>query len=103
MLSFEELTEARRSLQSFCLLHVPSLLKLQSGISFKLLPGEGVLSKKEVRHLTTSATCYVSLSDLPPRFLTTEVERVKNLRSTFAERAVQRTDCTSEGSTGGYC
>ncbi len=105
MLSFEELTEARRSLQSFCLLHIPSLLKLQSGISFKLFPSEEDLSNEEARHLTTSATCYNSLFDCPDRFLTTEAERVKELRSTFAERALLRPSAkwTSEGSAGVYC
>lgn len=103
MLTFEELTEARRSLQSFCLLHVPSLLSLQSGISFKLFPNEGELGKEKVRHITTTATCLSSLFDCPPRFRTIEFEAAKSLRSTFAKRALLRREWKSEGSAGVYC
>jgi hypothetical protein len=103
MLSFEELTEARRSLQSFCLLHVPSLLSLQSGISFKLLPTEGDLDNEQARHITTTATCYSSLFDSPPRFRMIDFKNVGNLQSTFAEKALLREDWTSEGSAGVYC
>jgi hypothetical protein len=105
MLSFEDLTEARRYLQSFCLLHLPSLLKVQSGISFKLLPGDPELDEDTARHLTTSATCYVSLFDLPPPFPTIEIDRLRKLGSTFAERALERDNekWTSEGSAGVYC
>jgi len=58
MLSFKELTEARSSLQSFCLrYHIPSLLALQSGISFKLLPSEDKnLDDGELHHPTTTAS-----------------------------------------------
>jgi ATPase family protein associated with various cellular activities (AAA) len=103
MLSFEELTEARRSLQSFCLLHVPSLLSLQSGISFKLFPTEEDLSNEVVRHITTTATCLSSLIDCPPRFQTTEFACAEILRSTFAKRALLRQEWKSEGSAGVYC
>jgi hypothetical protein len=105
MLSFEELTEARRSLQSFCLLHhIPSLLKLQSGISFKLLPSEEKeLNDGELHHPTTTATCLSSLFDCLPRYQTSEFERAKHMKSKFAEAALAREDWTSEGSAGVYC
>jgi len=105
MLSFEELTEARHSLQSFCFLHEPSLLRLQSGVSFKLLPTEEELGNDEVRHLTTTATCLSSLIDCPPRFQTAEFKRVKDLQSKFADKALVRPfkDWISEGSAGVYC
>jgi hypothetical protein len=102
MLSFEELTDARRSLQRFSLLHVPSLLYLQSGISFKLRPGEGDLGRRRVRHLTTTATCLSSLLDCPPRFRPTEFEVVDPLCITFARRSLRR-NWKSEGSAGIYC
>jgi predicted ATPase len=105
MLSFEDLTEARSCLQRFCLLHVPSLLALQSGLSFKLLPTEGRLGKKKVRHLTTTATCLKSLFDAPPRFRTPEFKRVEKLGPAFAHKALRRRakEWKSEGSAGVYC
>jgi hypothetical protein len=68
MLTFAELAEARRSLHRFCLLHVSSLRSLQSGISFKLLQSEPDLEPDKATHLTTTATCYSSLFESPPRF-----------------------------------
>jgi hypothetical protein len=103
MLSFEELTDARRSLQSFCHLHEPSLLRLQSGLSFKLHPTEGNLGTEKIRHLTTTATCLTSLIDCPLGFQTSNFERVKNLRSVFVEKALARKDWESEDSAGIYC
>lgn len=105
MLSFDELTDRRRSLQSFCLLHVPSLLKVQSGISFKLLPEDADLSDSEVRHITTTATCLSSLLDCPPQFQTAEFGRVGDLLPKFAKGALARPDSKwkSEGSAGVYC
>jgi hypothetical protein len=104
MPTFEELTEARRTLQSFCLLHVPSLMSQQSGISFKLFPEEGELkTNRKVRHLTTTATCLSSLLDCPPRFRTAEFEKVPDLLSSFARKALIRKEWKSEGSAGIYC
>jgi len=101
VLSFEDLTDARRSLQSFCLLHFPSILALQSGISFKLLPAEDSLDGKAVHHLTTTATCFTSLFDSPPGAV--DLEPIKVLRSAFAKNALLRLDWQSEGSAGVYC
>jgi hypothetical protein len=104
MLSFEELTESRRSLQSFCLLHVPSVMSQRSGISFKLLPTERDLTgSRRVRHLTTTATCLSSLLDCPQRFRSAEFEDVPTLLTTFAKRALHRREWKSEGSAGVYC
>jgi hypothetical protein len=105
MLSFDELTDARRSLQGFCLLHVPSLTILRSGISFNFNPGEGELNPEEVKHITTSATCWTSLFECPPRFQTTDFEPLKKLRAKFAEKAVLRPSdkWKSEKSAAIYC
>lgn len=104
MLSFEELTEARRSLQGFCLLHVPSLLRVQSGISFKLLPTEEKnLDDGELHHPTTTATCLTSIFDCPPRYRVGDIERAEAARASFSQAAYRRTDWTSEGSAGVYC
>lgn len=103
MLSFEELTDARRLLQSFCLQHIPSLLSLQSGISFKLLPDEPSLGKKKVRHLTTTATCLSSLRDSPLKSSPQDWERVNDLQIKFSKKSLARADWTSEGSAGVYC
>lgn len=103
MLSFEELTEARRSLQSFCLLHVHSLMSLKSGNSFKLFPGDPSLERsRRVRHLTTTATCLSSLLECPPRFWPTEFEAVDSLCRVFAKRSLRR-KWKSEGSAQIYC
>lgn len=103
MLSFEELTEARRSLQTFCLLHVPSLMSQHSGVSFKLHPTEGRFTSSKVRHLTTTATCLSSLLDCPPRFLPKGFNGASDLCSVFAGKALLRKKWKSEGSAGIYC
>lgn len=104
MLSFEELTEARRYLQSFCLLHVPSLLAVQSGISFKLLPSEKKnLDDGELHHPTTTTTCLSSLYDCPPQDRGKEFARAEKVRSELTNAALKREDWTSEGSAGVYC
>src|SRR5438874_1121208 len=104
MLNFEELTEARRLLQSFCGLHVSSVMSLRSGISFKLIPTEADLTaSRRVRHLTTTATCLSSLLDCPTRFRPTEFDAdLSSLLSTFAKRALRRRNWKSEGSAGIY-
>ena len=102
MSSFEELTGARRSLQTFCVLHAPSLLALKSGISFKLFPNEKSLGSRKVRHLTTTATCLSSLLDCPAQFRPTEAEVVDPLCRTFARRSLRR-EWRSDGSAQIYC
>jgi ATPase family associated with various cellular activities (AAA) len=105
MLNFEELTDARRILQTFCLLHEPSLLALRSGVSFKLLPSDEELGSDKVRHLTTTATCLSSLLECPARFRTSEFKQALELKSDFAKKALARKfkGWTSEGSAGVYC
>src|SRR5215472_10941296 len=103
MLSFDELAEARRSLQTFCLLHTPSLMSQHSGVSFKLFPTEGALPSDQAKHLTTTATCLTSLLDSPPRFRPKGHDGIDDLCAAFAEKALLRSDWTSEGSAGIYC
>lgn len=103
MLSFDELTDARRSLQTFCLLHAPSLLALKSGISFKLFPNDPSLkSSRRVRHLTATATCLSSLLDCPAQFWSSDSEAVKPLYTIFARRSLRRR-WRSDGSAQIYC
>jgi hypothetical protein len=104
MLSFEELTEARRSLQGFCVRHAPSLLFLRSGISFKIFHREPSLERsRRVRHLTATATCLSSLLDCPSRFLPTEFEGIEPQCRSFAKKALVRRNWKSEGSAQIYC
>jgi len=104
MLSFEELTEARRSLRDFCLLHVPSLMSVQSGISFKLLPSEEKnLDDGELHHPTTTATCLNSIFDCPTRYRVGDMNRADQAKASFSRAAFRRTDWTSEGSASVYC
>lgn len=103
MLTFEELIDARRALQSFCLLHVPSLLALHSGASFKLLPSEASLDDGKVHHLSTTATCLSSLLDAPPRFRSGDFSAIETLYSNFGSSALDRQDWVSEGSASVYC
>jgi hypothetical protein len=107
MLPFEELTEARRSLQSFCRLHVPSLLSVQSGVSFKklMISETKKLDDGELHHPTTSATCLSSLFDCPERFRTGEFELAMKVKSEFSAAAFRRPQekWESEGSAGVYC
>jgi hypothetical protein len=102
-LIFEELTESRHALQTFCYLHEPSLLRLKSGVSFKLRPNEPPRSLDQVHHLTTTATCVASLIDCPPLFRTKEYQQVEDLKLVFAEKALARDDWTSEDSAAVYC
>ncbi len=105
MLSFEDLTEVRRSLHSFCLQHIPSLWSLRAGVSFKFSPDEPVekLGDDKVHHMTTSATCWSSVFDCPPRFGI--AEGAGNLRSEFSKKALLRPDADwkSEKSAAIYC
>jgi len=104
MLSFEELTAARRSLQSFCLLHVPSLVCVQSGVSFKkLMVSEENLDDGELHHPTNTATCLSSLFDCPRRYRSTEFKRAMTVKSGFSAAAFRRKKWESEGSAGVYC
>ena len=103
MLSFEQLTEARRSLQNFCLFHAPSLLARKSGISFKLFPTEDSLERsRRVRHLTTTATCLSSLQDCPGQLWPTGYGSVDKLYGIFAQRSLRR-KWVSDGSAEIYC
>src|SRR4051812_17594852 len=103
MLSFEELTNARRTLQEFCLSHAPSLLAQKSGISFKLFPAEPSLERsRRVRHLTTTATCLSSLLDCPSQFRSSDSEPVDRLYEIFAQRSLRRR-WVSDGSAEVYC
>jgi ATPase family associated with various cellular activities (AAA) len=97
-LSFADLTEARRFLQRFCLLHVTSIFALRSGISFKHFPDDKGLGKKRVRHLTTTATCFSSLLDS-----TNRPDGFQGLLQSFATKALDRVSWKSEGSAGIYC
>ena len=87
MLNFDELTDARRSLQSFCLLHVPSLTILQSGVSFKLLPLEEDLEDGELHHPTATATCLSSLFECPDRYRTKDFKRAETVKAGFSAAA----------------
>jgi hypothetical protein len=105
MLAFRELAESRRALQAFCVQHFPSLLALQSGISFKLLPTEPDLDSESVHHMTTTATCLTSLLDCPRRFRPLNSADLDALAAPFLERALLRPHerWKSEGSAGVYC
>lgn len=105
MLTFDELTEARRTLQNFCLLHVPSLTILQYGVSFKLLPSDDPkkLEDGELHHPTATATCLSSLFDCPPRYRTKRFERAETAKAGFSAAAFRRKKWKSEGSAGVYC
>src|SRR5271170_6501573 len=105
MLSFDELTQARRDLQSFCVRHVPSLLFLKSGVSFRLWAKEKSLERsRRVRHLTATATCLSSLLDCPDRFWPVGTKgAVLRQVDTFAKRALVRRNWKSEGSAQIYC
>jgi hypothetical protein len=100
MLSFQELVDSRRLLQDFCLLHVPTLKKLKSEISFKMHFADEPLAAEKARHLTASATCYTSLFHSPEQFRDDELIRD---RRKFAKKAIERDEWQSEDSAGIYC
>jgi ATPase family protein associated with various cellular activities (AAA) len=106
-LSFEELTEARRSLQSFCQLHVPSLLILKLGVSFLFDPDEpeSEFADGAVHNMTTTATCIASLDQCPPRFWPADTKSIEALKTEFSTKALLRPDdkWKSEGSAAIYC
>lgn len=107
MPSFEEYASYRRSLQEFCTLHVPSVLKLLAGYNFKLSPiDDTVLDDGNAHHLTTTATCWDSIFDCPPRFRSAEqFEPLRALLRQFAEGAIKRPpgEWLSEESATIYC
>jgi predicted ATPase len=103
MLSFDDLTEARRRLQVFCLSHEPSLMSQRSGISFKHFPEEpdSEFSDGKVHHLTTTTTCLSSLLDARPK----EQLKLAKFCSEVAKDALLRPTekWKSEGSAAIYC
>jgi len=107
MLTFEELTEARRTLQGFCRLHVPSLISVQSGISFRklMLSETKSLNDGEFHHPTTTATCLTSLFDCPSGYRTNEFKIAEEISLKGSRAALRRPwkKWASEGSAGIYC
>jgi hypothetical protein len=106
-LSFEKLTEARRSLQDFCRLHVHSLLILRLGVSFLFHPDESEteFSDGAVHNLTTTATCIASLLECPPRFWPAGINTIETLQKDFSSKALERPGdrWKSEDSAAVYC
>jgi len=106
-LSFEQLTEARRSLQDFCRLHVPSLAILRLGVSFLFHPNEpeSDFADGKVHNMTTTATCIASLLECPARFWPTDIKTIETLQKDFSSKALLRPDkkWKSEGSAAVYC
>ena len=68
MKAFEELAEQRFALRSFCRSHYPSLMYFSGGTSFYLNEHEAPFSSEDLRHITSSVTCYSSLLECPVGF-----------------------------------
>jgi hypothetical protein len=107
--TFEQLTEARRYLQDFCRLHVPSLMILKLGPSFLFHPDEPELefSDGAVHNMTTTATCIASLSECPHGFWPRDMDisTIEVLQTDFSSQALLRPDdkWRSEESAAVYC
>ena len=68
MKAFEELAEERRALKSFCRSHYASVMYFSGGTSFYLNGHEMPFGSEDLRHITSSVTCYSSLLECPESF-----------------------------------
>lgn len=100
-LSSDELAAYRRQLQGFCTAHSPTLERFRDGVSFKLNLSEAPFTSQP-RHLSSTATCFESLTHCP------DLEDEKKLaesKSRFSELAIKQplTEWVSDGSAHIYC
>jgi hypothetical protein len=67
MMPFEEIAEERRALKAFCTSHYSSVMHFSAGLSFYLNEIEDAIGPNDLRHITSSVTCYESLLACPER------------------------------------
>ena len=109
MTTFQELSENRRLLQDFCLLHYLSVAHFSSGLSFTNCVRKAEKTKsnksKKIAHLTSSATCFSSLLECPDSSEFSDSEKLLNGAPRYARGAIQKrtTDWVSDGSAGIFC
>ncbi len=105
---FEQFVECRHRLQEFCKLHYPSLEYFSGGLSFAIYRSE-IDSKnfgpEDVKHLTSSATCYGSLQGCPDRLRPGDARDITFESRRYAIAALNRDPAkwTSDGSAPIYC
>jgi hypothetical protein len=106
--TFDDLAAQRKLLQEFCPLHVPSLELFLFGPKaiFKLDDKEEDPDK--FRHITSSATCYESISHCPDKFRPEKREDSQDfeaLGNSFAKEAIglEVDKWISDGAAGIYC
>lgn len=105
---FEDFAIQRKLLQEFCPAHLPSLEPYVSK-SFPIfrLDDEGP-EPTELRHITSTATCYESIATCPDKFRPSKKENTSDfaaLGRDFAQRAIKLgpEKWVSDGAAGVYC
>src|SRR5260370_15519365 len=93
MTTFQELTENRHRLQEFCKLHYPSVEHFSAKLSFAVHRDEidsKIIGADQVRHLTSTATCYTSLLECPERFRPHDARDIIPPAKNYALAALKR-------------
>src|SRR6266513_1917877 len=108
MTTFQEFTENRHRLQEFCKLHYPSVEHFSANLSFAVHRDEidsKTLRADEVRHLTSTATCYASLLGCPKRFKPHDARDIARGAEDYALAALKRPldKWTSDDAATIYC
>lgn len=105
MATFQEFAENRRLLQEFCQLHYDSVAHFSTETTFVnfLVDKQPVVSEKV--HLTSSSTCFTSLSECPRSVGLFPSKTVKVDPETYANTAIEKppNEWVSDGSAGIYC
>lgn len=65
MKPFEEIAEERRAIKAFCRSHHASVMHFSAGVSFYLNEQEDAVGAEDLRHITSSVTCYESMLACP--------------------------------------
>jgi hypothetical protein len=101
------LRDSRSHLRDLCTLHATSVSAFmsQSRSWFKLELDENDSGAADVRHLSSSASCFGSLGDIPPFQLDDEGAEYRRLTAEFAVNALARdpNEWRSEGGAYTYC
>ncbi len=107
MTTFQEFSENRHLLQEFCQLHYPSVAHFSSGLSFVNIwkDGESKTKTEDIVHLTSSATCFTSLSECPDSSEFSGSRELLDNAEPYATGAIQKPtgEWISDGSAGIYC
>jgi hypothetical protein len=106
--AFEQLADYRKSVRVFCNRHYHSIEYFHARPSYAVHRSEidsAKIGKGDIRHLTSSVTCFESLFDCPTEDRPLSTENLKALATEYSDGAVKLPDekWTSDESARIYC